>query len=158
MDPITAAIVAGIAAGAASGTTETAKQAIVDGYNGLKGLIRRKFGEDSKIVQAVAELESEPDFKPNQEALAGRVAQVKAEQDEELLKAAQELLEQVKAQPGGEKHVQQVIGSSHVAQAMGEGATAIVGDSNRVTTIRQQAGDHAIQIGQARDVDVKREM
>jgi len=55
------------------------------------------------------------------------------------------------------RRVQTVTNSSHVAQAMGDGATAIVGDSNRVTNIRQQAGDGAIQIGQARDVDVSRD-
>jgi len=49
-----------------------------------------------------------------------------ADKDEELLKAAQALLEQVKAQPGGEEHVRQVvIGSSYVAQAS-HGGTATV--------------------------------
>jgi len=130
MDPITAAIVAGIAAGAASGTTEAAKQAIVDGYNGLKGLIKRKFGDDNELVEAVDKLEKKPDSEPRKGMVQEAVADAKADQDEEILAAAQALLERVKAQPGGEKHVQQVIGSSYVAQAS-HGGTATVSVGKR---------------------------
>ncbi|MCP4544321.1 MAG: caspase family protein [Chloroflexi bacterium] len=64
-------------------------------------------------------------------------------------------LEELIEGSGSEQHIQKVVGSSHVAQA-DRGGTAIVGDSNVVTVIRQEAGDGAIQIGQARDVDVRR--
>ncbi len=44
----------------------------------------------------------------------------------------------------------------HIAQA-DRGGVAVVGDGNVVTQVRQQAGDGAIQIGQARDVKVERD-
>jgi hypothetical protein len=124
MDPITTAIAAALAAGAVSGATEAGKQALVDAYGELKSRIKKKFGADSKIVKAVTELEDEPGFKPNQEALAGRVEQSQADQDAEILAAAQALLEQLKAAPGGEQHIMTATGN-FIAQA-DRGGTATV--------------------------------
>ncbi len=124
MDPITMAIVAAVAAGVTAGATEVGKQAIVDAYSGLKTLLTDKFGSDSKVVAAVADFESEPDFEPNQTTLAGRVAQVKADKDPDIVAAAQALLDQLKAQPGGEQHIQTATGS-YIAQA-DRGGTATV--------------------------------
>jgi len=47
MDPISAAIVAAVA----MGVTKVGGQAIVDAYNGLKDLLKRKLGADSKAVR-----------------------------------------------------------------------------------------------------------
>ena len=44
MDPISAAIVAGLAAGVAGGATEVGKKVIGDAYNALKAALQRKFG------------------------------------------------------------------------------------------------------------------
>lgn len=44
MDPITAAILAALATGAAAGLTEVSKTALTDAYGGLKALLARKFG------------------------------------------------------------------------------------------------------------------
>ena len=155
MDPITAAIVAALAAGVASGAGEVGKQALVDGYNALKGAIKRKFGADSKISAAVDDLEKEPDFKPNQETLAGRVAQVNAAEDPELKDLARALLEKIQAQPGGEQVVQTAAGH-HIAQAAHEGV-AVSGDRAKVEVIKQEAGAGAMQIGKARDVSIDRD-
>ncbi|MBN2006925.1 MAG: hypothetical protein JXA21_26460 [Anaerolineae bacterium] len=84
MDPITASILAALAAGIAEGIGATA-------YNALKDAIQRKFGKDSKLSEAITTVEQEPDFGPNQTALAGRVEQTNAAQDPELLKLAQAL-------------------------------------------------------------------
>jgi len=135
MDPITTAIIAALAAGAASGVTEVGKQAIVDGYNALKSAIQRKFGADSKLAAAVDDLEKEPEFKPNQEALVGRVAQVDAAADAELKQLAQALLDTITAQPGGDQIIKTATG-------------------HRGDIIQQKAGDGALQIGKARDVTV----
>jgi hypothetical protein len=124
MDPITVAIVAAIAAGAAAGAGQVAEKAIVDAYEGLKGLIKRKLGADNKVSQAVAELEKEPEFEPNKAALEGRVKQAKVDEDADIKAAAQALLEQLKARPGGEQHIQTAIGS-YIAQA-DRGSTASV--------------------------------
>lgn len=91
MDPITGAILAALAAGVIGGATEVGKKVIVDAYEALKAAIKKKYGEGSKIAQAVADVEEEPDFKPSQDALAGRVEQAKAVEDEELVKLAETL-------------------------------------------------------------------
>lgn len=114
MDPITMAIVAAVAAGA----TKVSESLIPDAYNALKAALQKRFGTDSKLVQAVNELEAEPDFEPHQIALAGRVAQSKADQDHELVKLAQDLLQKLE----------------------GKGRDTSGG-------VHQQAGDNAIQIG-----------
>lgn len=84
MDPITASIIAALAAGVTEGFGATA-------YNALINAIKKKFGKDSKLAQAVTAAEQEPDFEPNTTALAGRVKQAQADQDPELLKLAQAL-------------------------------------------------------------------
>jgi len=105
MDPITGAIVAALAAGVAGGATEVGKKLIVDAYDALRAAIKKKHGEDSKIAQAVDAVEEEPGFKPNQDALAGRVEQAKAAADPELAKLAQALLEALKSTPKGQEAV-----------------------------------------------------
>lgn len=101
MDPITGAIVAA----AAAGVTELGKKAIVDAYNALKAKIKTKFGDESKIAQAVEAVEDEPEFEPNQTALAGRIEQANAAEDEELENLAQTLLEALRATSAGQKAV-----------------------------------------------------
>src|SRR5947209_5290623 len=61
MDPISAAIVAALAAGALSGLTETGKTAITDAYQELKDLLVKKFGARSQVVQTVDHLEARPE-------------------------------------------------------------------------------------------------
>jgi hypothetical protein len=89
MDPITSAIVAAVSAGAAG---KAGEMVFTKAYEALKTAIRKKFGGESKVITAVAELENEPDFKPNQEALAGRMQQVQATEDGDLLKLAEALM------------------------------------------------------------------
>jgi hypothetical protein len=97
IDPITGAIVSYLSTTAATmtagATAEAGKLMIGDAYKALKGALQRKFGADSKAVKAVAELEAEPDFKPNQEALAGRLEQAGATDDQDLQKLAAALVE-----------------------------------------------------------------
>lgn len=100
MDPITTAIVAGLA--------KLAEPAVKDSYEALKNLIKRKFGSQSKVTAAVEELEAKPDSGNRVGMLQERVEETKAAQDEELIRAAQALTEQVEAQPGGREIVQKV--------------------------------------------------
>ena len=101
MDPITTAIVAAVIAGVTEATATVAQTAIVDAYNVLKSTLKSKFGSDSKVSEAVQEVEEEPDFEPNQSALAGRIAQTKADQDPDLQKLAQDLLDALQNTPEG---------------------------------------------------------
>jgi hypothetical protein len=124
MDPITTAIVAALAAGAASGATEIGKQALVDAYGALKAALKKKFGPDSDLADAMHKLEQKPDSAGRKALLQEEVAASQADQDADLLAAAQALLEQIKTRPGGEQHIQQATGS-YIAQA-DRGGTATV--------------------------------
>lgn len=124
MDPITTAIVAAIAAGAASGATEVGKKTIVDAYGALKAFLTKKFGADGDLVDAIDKLEKKPGSAGRKEMLKEEVAAAEADQDPEVLAAAQALLDKIMAQPGGEQHVQTAIGS-YIAQA-DRGGTATV--------------------------------
>jgi hypothetical protein len=114
MDPVTAAIIAAVLAGAAAGLTDTAKTAIADAYTGLKGLLKRKFGEGSEVVKAAAGVESKPDSAGRKEMLKEEVAAAKADQDPEIFAAAKALLEKINAQPSGSQIIQTVTGNQNI--------------------------------------------
>src|SRR5712691_6492167 len=124
MDPVTTAILAALAAGAIGGITEVSKTAITDAYQKLKGLLVTKCGAMSKVVTAVDDLEEEHDSKGRQLTLQEQIAKVKADQDQELLQAAQVLLRQVRSQPGGEQHIQSIVGNYN-AQVYGSGSASV---------------------------------
>ena len=115
MDPITASILAALAAGVTEGLA-------ADLYKALVGAIRRKFGKESKLAQAVDAVEEEPAFEPNQTALAGRVQQANAAQDEELLTLAQELRTALEQHAEG----RQAVGKYNIQIHGGE--VGIIGD------------------------------
>ena len=124
MDPVTTAILAALAAGAISGVTEMSKTAITDAYQKLKGLLVNKFGATSKVVTAVDELEEEHDSKGRQLTLQEQIAKVKADQDQELVQAAQVLLRELRSQPGGEQRIQSIVGNYN-AQVYGSGSASV---------------------------------
>ncbi|HEX3640450.1 MAG TPA: hypothetical protein VHV10_04105 [Ktedonobacteraceae bacterium] len=124
MDPITTAIIAALTTGAIAGVTSVEKNVFVDAYEALKNLIKKKFGMQSKLVQAVEDLEAKPDSSARKEMLKEEVATAKADQDPDLRKAAETLLKQISTQSGGEQHIQNAIGS-YIAQAE-QGSTANV--------------------------------
>lgn len=126
MDPITMAIVAAITAGVAGGITDVGKQAIIDAYQGLKTLLKQKFGADSKVVKAVDEVEGTPDSKGRREVLQEEVSKAHVDQDADVLQAAQALLKQIQVQPGGGQHIQQVIGNYNAVADRGSSASVNV--------------------------------
>jgi hypothetical protein len=101
MDPITIAIVAALSAGAAAGLTDTAKTAVTDSYNKLKELLTKKHGANSDVVQAIEKLEARLESQGRKETLAEEILAVKAEQDEEILAVAKQMLTLVKPQQAG---------------------------------------------------------
>jgi hypothetical protein len=124
MDPVTAAIIAALSAGAASGATDVAKKAIVDGYDGLKALLKKKFGGYSEVTDALEKLESKPESPGRQQTVAEELKVANASADPELLSAAQALLRSIQALPQGEQHIQHAVGTG-IAQA-DRGSTASV--------------------------------
>jgi murein L,D-transpeptidase YcbB/YkuD len=124
MDPVTAAIVAALAAGATGGITDSVKKMILDAYEGLKTLLKKKHGDQSKVVQAVEELEAKPTSPARKELLKEEVLAAKADQDPELREAAQRLLQQIGMQPDGQRYIQQATGS-YIAQAEQESTAQV---------------------------------
>jgi hypothetical protein len=123
LDPITTAIVAALAAGVASGATKAGEQVVTDAYSKLKELLGKKFGVKSKVVKAVKELEANPKSAARKEVVKEEVAAAKADQDADLLEAAQRLLKVIKATPGGKQIIQLAVGDQNIQ---------ISGDSNTV--------------------------
>ena len=103
MDPITASIVAALATGVAGGAAKVGSKLIVDAYDALKAALKKKFGDDSDLADAVDKLEAEPDFEPNQTMLAGRVKQVKGVEDPGLMELVKKLAEALESTPEGKK-------------------------------------------------------
>jgi hypothetical protein len=101
MDPITTAIVAAVS----TGVTTVGKQAVVDAYNGLKKIIASKFEKDNQVSKAIAEVEKNPNSRGQQMVLSEQVAATKADQDAEVVKMAQELIEALKSTEAGSKAV-----------------------------------------------------
>ncbi len=92
IEPITAAIIAALGAGAVSGLTDASKTAITDAYINLKELLVTRFGKGSEVVKAVDHLESKPESSGRQESLQEEIIVSGAKQDEELLAQARHVL------------------------------------------------------------------
>jgi hypothetical protein len=98
MDPITVLLSALSLAGTA--LKPIAHEVIKDGYAGLKELIIRKFGgKEPELAQVLDLNEKRPDvYKP---AVEATLKQVGADQDQEIIDRAMELLKRAEAaQPG----------------------------------------------------------
>lgn len=99
MDPITTAIIAALA--------NLSKDAINDCYGGLKGALKKKFGETSDLVDAVDKLEQKPDSEGRKAMLQEEIETAKVNDDPDLLRLAQDLLDKIKEQPGGQQIINQ---------------------------------------------------
>lgn len=96
MDPITTAI-----------TVALAKDACKDGYVALKDAMKKKFGDKSDLVDAVDKLEKKPDSEARKDILQEEVEISKVNDDPEIRKLVQDLLDQIKEQPGGQEMINQ---------------------------------------------------
>ena len=125
MDPVSTAIIAGVTAGLVGGATEVGKSALVDAYEGLKALLKQKFGAESDVVEAVARLEKNPDATSRKAGVEEDVKGAKADEDPEVLAAAETLLEKLRAEPGGVEQVKQIAIGSYIAQASHGGRASV---------------------------------
>src|SRR5215471_19892736 len=99
MDPIAAAILAVLPALAG----DVVKSGVKDAYEGLKAVIRRKWGDAAPISKAIAAIEEDPKSKAQAAVLEEKVGAVKAAEDVEVAQALHQLVEQMKTQGiGGE--------------------------------------------------------
>jgi disulfide oxidoreductase YuzD len=98
MDPITAAILAVLPALA----SDVVKAGVKDAYDGLKAVIRRKWGDNAPISKAITAIEEDPKSKAQAAVLGEKVAAVNASEDAEVAQALHRLVEQMKAHGLGE--------------------------------------------------------
>jgi hypothetical protein len=99
MEPITAAILAALPALA----TDTVKSTVKDAYEGLKAVIRRKWGDAGPITKAINSLEEDPNSKAQAAVLEEKILATKAAEDAEVVQALHQLVEQLKTHGiGGE--------------------------------------------------------
>ena len=101
MDLIYSAIIAALG--------KLGEDAIKDGYEALKALVKRKFGQNKDLNEAIQKIEDKPDSSGRREMLKEEIAASKVDQDEEIVKAATALLEKLKALPGGQQIIQQTV-------------------------------------------------
>ena len=100
MDPIiTTAIIAGLA--------NLSKDVIKDSYDALKAGLKKKFGEKSDLVDAIAQLEKRPDSEGRKAIVQEEVDNAKVNEDAEILRLAQDLLDKIKEQVGGQEIINQ---------------------------------------------------
>jgi hypothetical protein len=116
MDPVSTTILAALVAGVAAGVTDVGKKVINDAYEGLKSVIKKKFGADSELANAVANLEGKPDSKGRLATLEEEVAAEQADQDADVINAVNALKEKL-AQHGNER-IQFMVGSEGGEQYM----------------------------------------
>lgn len=102
MEPVTTAIVTAV-------TSTLSKEAFQDIYNALKATLKKKFGEKSDLVEAVDKLESQPNREDRKATVQEEVKLAKANDDPELVQLAQELLNKLKEQPGGQQVINQTV-------------------------------------------------
>ncbi|NEO10417.1 hypothetical protein [Moorena sp. SIO3I8] len=100
MDPVTTAIVAAVA-------SELSKAAISNSYDALKAALKKKFGSGSDLVGAVNQFEKKPDSDARKAMLREEVEAAKVNDDPEILQLAQDLLDKLKDEPGGQQIINQ---------------------------------------------------
>lgn len=100
-----------------------ATDAIKAAYTSLKDALIAKYGVQNKLIDAVNELESNRESTSRRGVVEEEVEKIQANKDPELVKLAQDLLNQLKKQPGGVPNITQNV--SNVKYA----ATSVTGDA-----------------------------
>ncbi len=118
MDPITSAIVLGIAGNFAT-------DAVKAGYKALKDALTKKYGADSDLVEAVNKLEQKPNSEARKATVQEEVESAKALDDSLIVQLAQQLLAKVKEQPGGQQIITQTINNVKYAATSGTANASI---------------------------------
>lgn len=117
MEPITLILTALV-----SGAAQAASQAAPDAYKGLKALVQKKFAGKPAAEMVLTEHEADPETYAA--PLRKHLVEAGVEQDEEILKAAQALLEQLQPQEAKVATVN-----------IGQGAKGIIGQTVTGATI-----------------------
>lgn len=116
MDPITLILTALVA-----GTAKAAGDAVPDAYKGLKALIQQKFA-GKPVAEAMLD-EHEKDPETYAAPLKKNLLEAGIDQDEEILKAAQALLDQLKPEAAAPGTINIGQGAKGIIGQMVTGAT-----------------------------------
>jgi hypothetical protein len=123
MDPIFAVIIAAVG--------KLSESVVKEGYETLKAVLQRKFGKNSDLSEAVEKLEKNPTSSGRKQTLREELATAKADQDAELIQAAQALLEKIRELPGGEQIIQQTVtGNQNIFSGTGD-VTVTIGETKK---------------------------
>ncbi|MDZ7994245.1 MAG: CHAT domain-containing protein [Nostoc sp. EfeVER01] len=98
-------IITALVAGAGAAAKDTAGTAVKDAYQGLKSLIKKKL-EGDVLGQAMVDAKPE-EIKQAEGLLKDKITKAGADQDQEIVKVAQDLLEKLKEQPGEQEIINQ---------------------------------------------------
>ena len=111
MDLITPAIVAALG--------KLAEPAVKDAYEGLKGVLKRKFSA-KKVIPAIEELETTPQSEGRRQVLAEELNACRAEDDSEVATAVQLLQQKLRLQDSRQNVQQTVTGSHNIFSGTGD--------------------------------------
>lgn len=136
MDPIYL-IIAALSAGATAAAKDTAGTAVKDAYLGLKTLIKKKFAEQGKTDSSTIldKFEQKPEKTKallEDELLESGLDTL--DKDDKVIKLAENLLNQVKDQPGGQQIINQNISNVKYAATSGSGNASISGITEKGTS------------------------
>ncbi|MCI5159187.1 MAG: hypothetical protein D3906_12305 [Candidatus Electrothrix sp. AUS1_2] len=125
MEPVITTIAAAVALGAAAGLKDTASKAVTDAYTGLKKLIQDRYNKNADVTDALDYLVKKPEAEGRQQELAKALQEAGADQEPELIHAAEAVLAEVEKQPGGEEAVshiinQLIIGDGNIVAGVGD--------------------------------------
>ncbi|TVP62420.1 MAG: hypothetical protein EA343_10925 [Nodularia sp. (in: Bacteria)] len=129
MEPISL-IIAALGAGAIAATKDTAGTAVKDAYHGLKMLIKKRFEDQGKTASSTILDKYEQKPEKAKALLEDELLESgfdKLEKHDEIIKLAENLLNQVKEQPGGQQIINQNINNVKYAATSGSGNASISG-------------------------------
>jgi hypothetical protein len=111
MDPVSATIVAALG--------KLAEPAVKDAYEGLKGVLKRKFAA-KKVIPAIEELETTPHSEGRRQVLAEELNACRAEDDSEVVAAVQLLQQKLGFQATFQNVNQTVTGNDNIFSGTGD--------------------------------------
>ena len=101
------------------------KDAVKDCYNALKGAFKKKFGEQSDLVNAVEGLENKPDSPARKAVLQEEVEAAQIEEDSEIIELCRDLLNQLSESSQQQQVINQTISQVKYAATSGTGTARI---------------------------------
>jgi hypothetical protein len=118
MDPVTTAIAAAV-------LTDLSKDTVKGSYKVLKDALKKRFGAESDLADAVDKLEKKPISEGRKATVQEEVSLGKVNDDPELIKLAQDLLKELEAHPNAQVIINQNISNVKYAATSGTGPSSI---------------------------------